>query len=176
MAATLAAKAGHFQDGQPVSIHLAQHGGDPQGQNPCGSGPDQYHANLRAQFALAKDVLESHFGDRFTVRHVYGQGADEANDGALSPLEAVDLDRRAGIDHAIVIPYEFWSDAMDNLVPLRESLGMTPDDAPYYDSQYETHLTMDGVHIDVWSAHYGVEEKGTAHLAVISEALVAALA
>lgn len=181
VAGYITANADHFGDHEAVSIHLAQHGGNPQSTNPCGDGeePDQYRANLLQQYDVTKAVLESHFGDRFTIRNVYGQGGDEPEgepeNGALSPMEAIALDKDEGIHHSVIVPYEFWSDAMDNLVPLRESLGMTVDQAPYYDNNYETHLTMDGVHIDVWSAHYGVHEKGTAHLAAISEAMVQAL-
>lgn len=180
VAGYVAANMDHFDPDEPVSIHLSQHGGDPDSQNPCGSGSDQYHANLATEFEVTRGVLEEHFGDRFTIRHVYGQGGDEEDgepeNGVLSPMEAVQLDKQDGIDHAVVIPYEFWSDAMDNLVALRENLGMTASEAPYYDSSYETHVTIDGVHVDVWSAHYGVHEKGTAHLAVLSEAIEEALA
>lgn len=169
------AESDHFQDGEPVSVHLAQHGGNPRSQKLCGTGPDQYHANNALQFQVARAAVEERFGDRFTLRHVYGQGAGAADDGVLSPMEALALDRGAGVDHVVVIPYEFWSDAMDNLVPLREALGFEAHQAPYYDAAYETHTTVGGVHVDVWSAHFSVEGKGTAHLARISEAMVAAL-
>ncbi len=175
VAAYIAAEADHFHDGESVSIYLAQHGGRPGSSNPCGSGPDQYHGNLDQQFEVTRAAVERHFGERFTIRHVYGQGADEADDGELSPLEALELDAAAGTNHVVIIPYEFWGDAMDNLVALREGLGFKPEQAPYYDANHETHTTINGVHVDVWSAHYGVPEKGTAHLARISQAIVAAL-
>lgn len=175
VATYLAHEMDRFGEDEAVSVHLAQHGGTPGSSNPCGpeGSTDQYHANMDAQFAAAKEVIEGHFGDRFTLRHVYGQGADDPDDGESSPMEALEMDRQDGIGRVVVIPYEFWSDSMDNLVPLRESFGLEVDQAPYYDDGHETHLTIDGVHVEIWSAHYSVEEKGTAHLARISEGIAA---
>jgi high-affinity iron transporter len=161
----------------PVAVYLAQHGADPARQNPCGEGPDQYHANVRAEYALAEAaVLEALEGRAVTVRHVYGQGAAEPGDGVLSPLEALAADREAGTERVLVIPYEFWGNALDNLVFLRESFGMVPDQAPYYDADRETHLTMDGIAVRIASAHFGMEAKGTAYLARIAEAIAAGAA
>lgn len=161
----------------PVAVYLAQHGGNPASPNPCGSGPDKYHANARAEYELAAAALLAAMPERaLTVRQVYGQGAGAADDGALSPLEALAIDRDAGVRHVVVIPYEFWGNAMDNLVALRESFGLVPDQAPYYDANHETYLTQDGVSIRIASAHYGVEAKATALLARIAEAIEAGAA
>lgn len=138
-------------------------------------------SNTRAQFENASRVLEECFADRaapLVVRQVYGQGAgpDEDDDGEfLSPLEALELDREEGVTRSIMIPYEFWGDAMDALVVLRESLGFEPEEAPYYDEDYETRFTYRGQPVEVWSADYGHDGKGTAHLARVSEAILVAL-
>jgi high-affinity iron transporter len=161
-----------FAPTEPVAIYLAQHGGDPASQNLCGTGPDQYHANTKAEYLLAEKAILAALPDRaVTVRQVYGQGAGLADDGVLSPMEAVALEREAGTGRVVVIPYEFWGNAMDNLVYLRESFGMQAHQAPYYDGNGETYLTLDGVSIRIASAHYGMEAKATALLARIAQAI-----
>jgi high-affinity iron transporter len=160
-----------------VAVYLSQHGGDPTSPNPCGSGIDQYHTHTRAEYEVAAAaVTEALEGRNVTVRQVYGQGADAAGDGFLSPMEALALDKADGNTLVVVIPYEFWGNALDNLVYLRESFGLAPDDAPYYDSAYETYLTVDGVSVRIASAHYGMEAKGTAFLARIADAIATAVA
>ncbi len=62
---------------------------------------------------------------------------------------------------------------LDNLVFLRESFGFEPEQAPYYDANRETYLTVDGISVRIASAHYGMEAKGTAYLARIAEAIAA---
>ena len=159
-----------------ISIHLAQHGGNPDSQNLCEGGPEQYHRNTKAEFESAKMAVAARFpGRSVTIRHVYGQGAGGAEDGVLSPIEALDLDRKDGIEHTIIIPYEFWGNAMDNLVPLRESLGFAPPQLPYYDANYDTHLTYHGIDVLVASAHFGTEAKAEALLLRIGEAIEAAV-
>ena len=155
----------------PVSILLAQHGGNPASQNLCEDGPEQYHANTKAEFENARTEVAKRFPDRaVTIRHVYGQGAGSPDDGVLSPIEALELDRKDGVEHSIIIPYEFWGNAMDNLVPLRESLGFAPPQLPYYDANYETRMTYHGIDVLVASAHFGTEAKAEALLVRISEA------
>lgn len=153
----------------PVSIHLSQHGATPGSQNPCGDGADQYHENLQRQFELASAAVLERMEDRgnVTLRHVYGQGAGTADDGVLSPTEALDLDVEEGMARTIIIPYEFWGDAMDNLVNLRESLGYEPEQSPYYDSDYETRFTYQGVSVHIASAEFSTEAKSDAQLAAI---------
>jgi hypothetical protein len=80
------------------------------------------------------------------------------------------------VRHAVFLPYEFWGNSMDNLVPLREALGFTPAEAPYYGPGYTTRLTVDGVDVLVASAHFGTEAKAEALLARIGEAIEAAVA
>lgn len=157
----------------PISIHLSQHGATPGSPNPCGSGDDQYHDNLQKQFALASAAVEERLAwhGNVTVRHVYGQGADATDDGVLSPTEALDLDVADGIQRTIVIPYEFWGDAVDNLVNLRESLGYEPDDAPYYDGDYQTTFTRDGVSVLIASANFSTYIKSDAQLFAIGETM-----
>jgi len=158
-----------------VSIHLAQHGGNPASSNPCGSGPDMYHANNGAEFQNARDAIQKAIGDRFAIRHVYGQGAAAPDDGVLSPLEALDLDAQQGIEHAIIIPYEFWGNAMDNLVPLRESLGFTPEQRPYYGPGYETRMLHKGIDVRVASAEFSTDMKAEGLLVRIGQAIEGAV-
>ncbi len=164
-----------YSQDEPVAVYLSQHGGDPTSQNPCGEGADQYHANTRAEYAVAEAAIQAMLGDRpVTVRQVYGQGAGAPDDGVLSPLEAIALDREAGVREVVILPYEFWGDALDNLVYLRESLGFTPDEAPYYGADHTTRMTLDGVNVLVASAEYGTETKVEALLVRIGEAIVEA--
>ncbi|MEA3190487.1 MAG: high-affinity iron transporter [Thermoplasmata archaeon] len=156
--------------GAKVSVYLAQHGGDPASTNPCGEGADQYHANAAAEFALAQAAIAAELGGNVTVRQVYGQGASAAG-GPLSPDEALALDRAAGVGHVVVLPYEFWGNAMDNLVPLRESFGYTADDLPYYGPGHETRLTRGGVDVRIASAEHGTDAKAGALLLRIAEAI-----
>lgn len=161
--------------GERVSIHLTHHGGNPASENPCGSGPDQYHANARRQYDAVSRVvaqrLEAH--GNVTLRFVYGQGAGGADDGVLGPLEAVDLDRAAGIRSVAILPYEVWGDGVDSLVAIRESLGFQPSAAPYYDASYETDFTDRGVHVHVASANFGIFQKSEALLGQIGLAIQA---
>jgi hypothetical protein len=171
--------------GTRVSIHLTQHGGRPNSPNPCsptnaanpmlasGRPVDQYHANLRKQYEVVAPIVSSRFAERgnVTLRHVYGQGAGAADDGQLSPLEALALDQKDGIQQAIIIPYEFWGDALDNLVYLRESLGFTAERAPYYDSNHETRLTHNGIGVLIASAFYGTQAKAEAELSQVAAAI-----
>lgn len=163
--------------GDRVSVLLAQHGARAGSQNPCGTGEDQYHQYAKEEFALAYTALQERFPDRdLVVRHVYGQGAEAADDGVLSPTEALDLDAAADVDHAFIVPYEFWGNGMDNLVNLRENLGFAPGEHPYYDPGYTTNGTYNGTDYTVTSAQFSTEAKATALLAQIDAALNEALA
>lgn len=168
----VAAEAALRAPGTVLSVHLAQHGGDPASQNACGDGPDQYHENARIQFGLAEQAIQA-LVPGVAVRHVYGQGADGAEDGVLSPLEALALDEADGVDEAVVVPYEFWGNAMDHLVYLRESLGFEPEQSPYYDAAYETRFTRNGVAVHVTRADYGMDLEAEALLAVIADTVAA---
>lgn len=161
-----------FPDDARLSIHLAQHGGNPMSGNVCGGGAEQYHQNAKFEFASTSRAVQERLGNRSVVlRHVYGQGAGNPNDSVLSPTEALDLDRADGVEHAIIIPYEFWGNAMDNLVPLRESLGFVPPALPYYDSSYETHLMYEGIEVLVASAEFETEAKAEALLIRVAEGI-----
>lgn len=169
-AARVAELAAEAPAGAKLSVHLAQHGGDPEAANPCGDGPDQYPANAAAEFEAAAAAIHATLGDEVPVRQVYGQGGDAAG-GVLSPDEALALDREAGVGHVVVLPYEFWGNAMDNLVALRESFGCTPDDLPYHGPGYETRLTRAGMDVRIASAEYGMDLKTDALLQRIAEAI-----
>lgn len=163
----------------PVSIQLSQHGGTPGNANPCGEGADKYHQQTKAEFAFALAAITERTADRpapVTVHHVYGQGAGAADDGVLSPREALAMDQQAGIKHSLVIPYEFWGNAMDNLVPLREALGFNPDRGAYYDEDYESTGTYRNVRFTIVSADFSLESKASALLAQIDAALADYLA
>jgi high-affinity iron transporter len=188
-----------FPSSTKISIHLTQHGGSPTSPNPCAPGydpkrsmavgmlpgpvrpvapgsdapADQYVANLNEQFAVTQDPVAAALSGRgnVTIRHVYGAGAGAPDDGVLSPLEALELDRQEGIRQAVIIPYEFWGNAVDNLVYLRESLGFTPDAAPYYDDHFETRLSVNGVRVLVTSAFFETELKSDAQLIRIAETI-----
>ncbi len=160
--------------GAPVAVYLAQHGGNPGSPNPCGpeGATDQYAANARLEYGLAEAAVQQRLGDAVVVRQVYGQGGGDPDDGVLSPLEALALDRDAGVRDVVILPYEFWGNALDNLVYLRESLGFQPEDAPYYGADHTTHLTKDGMSIQVASASFGTEAKAEALVARIAEAIL----
>lgn len=190
-----------FPASAKISIHLTQHGANPTSPNPCAPGydpkqqmatgmlpgqvrpavpvadapTDQYIKNLHEQYTIAEAAVAKAFAARgnVTIRHVFGAGAGAADDGVLSPLEALDLDRQQGIRQAVIIPYEFWGNAVDNLVSLRENLGLTPASAPYYDDQFETRLSVNGVRVLVTSAHFSTELKSDAMLVRIAEAIEA---
>lgn len=167
-----------YPEGEEVAVYLTQHGGKPNGPNPCGpeGSKDQYTANVQAEYALAEAAVKARdLGRNVTVRNVYGQRADAAEDGVLSPMEAIALDREAGVRHVVFLPYEFWGNALDNLVYLRESLNFTAEMAPYYGPGYTTRLTVDGVDVFVASARYGTDLKAHALLERISEAILKGL-
>lgn len=156
----------------PASVHLAQHGARVGSESNCGQGPDPYHANAEAQFARAAEAIGARLGSGLTVRQVYGQGAADPEDGVLSPAEALALEVDEATRHVLVVPYEFWGDAFDNLVVLREGLGFTPAEAPYYDAGYETRFTHRGIDVTVTTAHFGLEAKVDALLTVVAEAVL----
>ena len=188
-----------FPASTKVSIHLTQHGANPSSPNPCAPGydpkqgmatgmlpgqarpavpvqdvpNDQYLENLNEQYAIAEAAVLTALAGRgnVTVRHVFGAGASDAGDGVLSPVEALALDRADGVQQAVIIPYEFWGNALDNLVYLRESLGLVPSSAPYYDENFETRLSVNGVRVLVTSAFFGTELKSDAQLIRIAEAI-----
>jgi high-affinity iron transporter len=159
-----------YPEDQTVAVYLTQHGGDPASPNPCGAegGLDMYAGNTKAEYALAEQAVLERLGDRPVVlRNVYGQGGDGEDDPeglALSPMEALAMDQADGVRHAVFLPYEFWGNALDNLVYLRESLGFEPEQAPYYGPGYTTRMTVDGVDVLVASAHFGTEAKAEALL------------
>jgi high-affinity iron transporter len=153
-----------------ASVHLVHHGANPNADSPCLDGPDAYHANARQQFALASESLvAAHPG--LPVRMVYGQGAGAADDGVLSPQEALGLDRQEGVQQVLMLPYEVWGDGVDSLVALRESLGMEPQQAPYYDDRHETRLTHQGVSVLVASGFFEPELRSEALLRQVAAAM-----
>ncbi|HJQ94001.1 MAG TPA: FTR1 family protein [Candidatus Thermoplasmatota archaeon] len=168
-----------YPEDQTVAVYLTQHGGNPSSPNPCGpeGSMDQYAGNTKLEYAAAEQAIRARLGDRpFVLRNVYGQGGGEADDGALSPMEALAMDQQDGVRHAVFLPYEFWGNALDNLVYLRESLGFQAEQAPYYGPGYSTRMTVDGIDVLVASAHFGTEAKAEALLARIGEAIEAGIA
>lgn len=162
--------------GETVAVYLAQHGGNATAPNPCGDGFDQYAANARTEYELsAAAVQERVAGRAVTIRQVFGQGGGRPDDDVLSVQEALALDGEARTQRIVILPYEFWGNALDNLVYLRESLGFTPDEAPYYGTDHTTRMTRDGMDILVASAAYGTDTKAEALAARIAEAIEAAL-
>jgi hypothetical protein len=156
-----------------VSVHLMHHGARPGSSNPCREGPDAYHANARKQYELVEPAVAEGLEARgnATIRFVYGSGASAADDGVLSPMEALALDRAEGIQRVLILPYEVWGNGVDTLVYLRESLGFQPEQAPYYDAGLETRFTHQGLAVHVASAGHGLEGKSDALLAQILRSL-----
>lgn len=160
-------------DGDSVAVFLTHHGSSPQSKSPCGDkNADEYHANAkhlyeRALAALAEDVT------RPNVRYyqVYGQGAGAADDGVLSPTEALEQARRDGATRVIDVPFELTGNGFDNLVAQRASYGLDPHDAPWYDANHETRLTIRGLDVLITSADFGAEAKASALVEVIRDAI-----
>ena len=161
----------------PVAVFLTHHGQSPDAQNPCGAGsPDQYNANAAklwegVQQALTEEITRP----GVTYMQVYGQGADAAEDGILSPAEALEAAREAGARHVIDLPYELTGDGFDNLVAQRASYGLAPEDAPHYDANHETRLTVRGLDVRIASATFGWDARGAALAEVVEAAMAAAL-
>lgn len=157
-------------------VYQAQHGTTPGSPNPC-DGPDQYHENLDHQYETVSAVLSQRIAERadLTIRHVYGAGAGDPDAGHPGPKEALEADAAQGVASASIIPYEFWGDTLDNLVYLREKLGFEPEQSPYYDAAYETHMTHRGVEVLVASADFQMELKADALMAAIAQSLAAEL-
>lgn len=158
---------------EPVVVFLTHHGQAPGSRSPCGDkGPDQYHANAKALHegvlkALAEDV------DRPNVRYyqVYGQGAGAPDDGILSPLEALEQAKADGARRVLDLPYELTGDGFDNLVAQRGSYGLAPEDAPHYDADRETRMTLRGMDVRIASASFEAEARGAALAEVVEAAL-----
>lgn len=151
-------------------VYLVQHGGDPASVNPCGSGPDQYHANAAAQYELASAAVLGRM-DRpgLLVRHVYGQDANTTEDGVLSPWEALEIDRRYGTSQVLVVPYEVWGDGVDTLVRLREGLGIWSP-TPLYGPDHELSFQLERMQVTVTSGYFAPGARSDAYLEAILEA------
>ena len=162
-----------YPEGEPVAVFLTHHGQNPASTSPCGDkGPDQYHENAKALHeavlkALGEDV------QREGVRYyqVYGQGAGAADDGMLSPLEALEQARADGARRVLDLPYELTGDGFDNLVAHRGSYGLAPEDAPHYDANRETRMTLRGMDVRIASASFEVEARAAALVEVVEAVL-----
>jgi high-affinity iron transporter len=158
--------------GEKVAVFLTHHGQSPTSKNPCGQGPDQYHANAkRMHEAALAAIRETVQREGVTYYQVYGAGAGKPDDGVLSPLEALEEARTAGAARVIDLPYELTGDGFDNLVAQRLSWGLDPKDAPHYDARFQTSFTLGGTHVLIASAQFGAQARGEALADAIAEAL-----
>lgn len=172
VAAEVKARLAETPGEEPVAVFLTHHGQAPDSASPCGGGPDQYHANARRLHELTLAALAEEV-DRPNVHYyqVYGQGADAADDGILSPMEAVTQAKADGARRVLDLPYELTGDGFDNLVAHRSSYGLDPEDAPHYDADHETHITVDGLEVRILSSAFGAEARGASLVEVIELAL-----
>ncbi|HEX2022483.1 MAG TPA: hypothetical protein VHH36_07205, partial [Candidatus Thermoplasmatota archaeon] len=155
-----------------VAVFLTHHGASPSAKSPCSGAPDAYNAGAKALFESARAALEAaDVRPAAGVFQVYGQGAGAADDGILSPEEALAKAREAGATHVLDLPYELTGDGFDNLVAQRASYGLDPRDAPHYDANRETYLTRDGMTIRIASASYETELRAEALVDAIARAL-----
>lgn len=175
VAAEVKARLAEVPEDEAVAVFLTHHGQTPGAASPCGDGADQYQENAKRLYdatlaALAETV------ERPDVRYyqVYGQGAGAADDGVLSPLEAVAQAKRDGARSVLDLPYELTGDGFDNLVVQRGSYGLEPADAPHYDAARETRLVVDGVPVRILSSVFGTEARAAALVEVIDAALAQA--
>ena len=156
-----------------VAVFLTHHGADPARKSPCAEAPDQYNANAKRMFESVHATLEDGlvYDGEVRVFQVYGQGADAADDGVLSPREALQAARAWGATHVLDLPYELSGNGFDNLVRHRESYGLEWPQAPYYDANHETFLTFQGLTVKIASSLFGIEARGAALAHVVEEAL-----
>ena len=168
----VAALLAEYPEDEPVAVFLTHHGADPKAQSPCGGGADQYNKNAAALHAGVLQALGETVA-RADVRYyqVYGQGAGAADDGVLSPREALAQARKDGALHVIDLPYELTGDGFDNLVAQRASYGLDPQEAPHYDARRETRLTAQGMDVRIVSSSFGHAARGAALVEVIEAAL-----
>lgn len=177
VAARVKALLAEYPEDAPVAVFLTHHGQSPDAQSPCDAGkPDPYNANAAklwegVQQALAEEIARPNV----TYLQVYGQGADAPGDGILSPTEALAAAREAGARHVIDLPYELTGDGFDNLVAQRSSYGLAPEDAPHYDANRETRLTIRGLDVRIASATFGWDARGAALAEVVEAAMSDAL-
>lgn len=159
-----------------TAVFLSHHGARPGAASPCGAGVDAYHANAKRMFDAALAAIGEELpGADVEVFQVYGQGAGEADDGVLSPLEAVEEARAWGADRVLDLPFELTGNGFDNLVAHRASYGLAPEDAPHYDDAFETTLDVGGVPVRILSSAFEADARGAALAAAVEEALAAAL-
>jgi hypothetical protein len=168
----VAALLAEYPEDEPVAVFLTHHGSDPQAQSPCGGGADQYNENAAALHAGVLRALNETV-TRANVRYyqVYGQGAGAADDGILSPKEALAQAKKDGARHVLDLPYELTGDGFDNLVVQRASYGLAPEDAPHYDADHETRLTLQGMDVRIVSSSFGWEARGAALVEVVEAAM-----
>lgn len=172
VAAEVKARLAEVPEDESVAVFLTHHGQSPASTDPCGGGKDQYHANAARLYDLTAQALSEEV-DRPNVRYyqVYGQGARAADDGILSPLEAVAQAKADGATFVLDLPYELTGDGFDNLVAHRSSYGLAPEDAPHYDASRETQLQVDGMPVRILSSAFGAQDRGAALVEVIEAAI-----
>ncbi len=151
-----------------VAVFLTHHGMDPGYESPCRDRPDPYNAQAMRMFELARAAVLNRSLDRdVRVLQVYGQGAGDADDGVLSPTEALDTADGWGATHVVDLPYELTGNGYDNLVVHRGNYGLDPAEAPHYDDAYETRFTRQGMEVRILSSAFGTEERALAQVGVI---------
>lgn len=164
-----------YPEGEPVAVFLTHHGSKPEAQNPCGDGPDQYNGNAaKLHEGVLKALAETVTRAEVRYYQVYGQGAGAADDGVLSPKEALAQAKKDGMRHVLDLPYELTGDGFDNLVAQRASYGLDPRQAPHYDADHETRLTIQGLDVRIVSSSFGAEARGAALAEVVEAALAEA--
>lgn len=162
-------------EGEEVAVFLTHHGQDPGYVAPCTQKADPYNANAKLLYEGVRAALDEEIArEGVTYHQVYGQGAEEATDGVLSPTEALAVAKRAGVRHVIDLPFELTGNGFDNLVVQRSSYGLPREEAPHYDANGETRLEVDGMRVRIASAVFSTEARGLALAAVIDAALVEA--
>ena len=172
VAAEVKARLAEYPEDEAIAVFLTHHGQQPDSTSPCDGGRDQYHANAARLYDLTLAALAEEV-DRPNVRYyqVYGQGAGAADDGILSPLEAVAEAKADGATRVLDLPYELTGDGFDNLVAHRRSYGLAPEDAPHYDASRETRLEVDGLPVRILSSAFGAEARGAALVEVVEAAI-----
>ncbi len=160
-----------FPDEAHVWVSLTHHGIDPSAQSPCEDRPEPYVDQTFTMYENTAEALSAHeTGPNLTHAMVYGQGAQDSEE-VLAPMQALEEAQQAGATHVLDIPYELPGNGFDNLVQHRQSYGLQPENAPHYDSQYETHLTRHGLEITITRSDIAHDARATAQVDAIQNAL-----
>jgi high-affinity iron transporter len=172
MADALARMLDRYAGDEDVWLSLTHHGADPGLESQCRDRKDPYINQTVEMFERTKRALENKsLAPNASIHQVYGSGADDADDGFYSPMEAVENASEAGAWHLLDVPYELPGDGYDNLVNHRLNYDLDPRNAPHYDHEYQTHLTRENVQITVTSSAFAQQARTQAQVDVIEQAL-----